>query len=114
MHSLLLSLERCIQLIENNQASPQQQDLRQLQQAIDALRQQVTAKQPETDHRSCLAAFPVSDEVSLGENASFPLLRAPLGYVPIPTSCSCQTQTLGSSVDQRLGLLPMTRLMTLS
>src|SRR5258708_8236886 len=50
MHSLLLSLERCIQLIENNQASPQQ-DLNQLQQAIDALRQQVTAKQPETDQR---------------------------------------------------------------
>jgi uncharacterized membrane protein YccC len=51
MHALLLSLERCIQLIENDQASPQQQDLNQLQQAIDALRQQVTAKQPETDQR---------------------------------------------------------------
>src|SRR5260221_4902809 len=51
MHSLLLSLEGCIQLIENNQASPQQQDLNQLQQAIGALRQQVTAKQQETDQR---------------------------------------------------------------
>jgi uncharacterized membrane protein YccC len=50
MHSLLLSLERCIQLIENNQASPQQ-DLNQLQQAIGALRQQVTVKQQETDQR---------------------------------------------------------------
>ncbi len=51
MHALQLSLERCIQLIENDQASPQQQDLSQLQQAIDALRQQVTAKQQETDQR---------------------------------------------------------------
>src|SRR5260370_9419398 len=98
MHSLLLSLERCIQLIENNQASPQQQDLRQLQQPIDALSQQVTAKQPETDHRSCLSAFPVYDELSLGQNASFPLLRPPLCYVPIPTSCPCHIQSLPSSV----------------
>jgi len=51
LHSLLLSLERCIPLIENHQASPQQQDLRQLQQAIGVLRQQVTAKQQETDQR---------------------------------------------------------------
>ncbi|HYL43183.1 MAG TPA: FUSC family protein [Ktedonobacteraceae bacterium] len=51
MHSLLLSLERCIQVIENPQASPQQQDVSQLQQATGALRQLVTAKQQETDQR---------------------------------------------------------------
>jgi uncharacterized membrane protein YccC len=51
LHSLLLSLERCIRLIENGEASPQQQDLRQLQQAIGVLKQQVTTKQQETGPR---------------------------------------------------------------
>jgi uncharacterized membrane protein YccC len=54
LHSLQLSVERCILLIESDEASSQQQDLRQLQQAIGVLKQQVTTKQQETDPRQLM------------------------------------------------------------
>ncbi|GHO87530.1 FUSC family protein [Dictyobacter formicarum] len=51
LHSFLHSLEECIQLIENKQTVEQVQNTRQLQQAIDPLRQQVAAKQQKTDEQ---------------------------------------------------------------